>query len=100
MHRPYLAVTSHYLSARALARYTVLRHADSVIARGEHEACRRAGELADLRYHWDEAYVITLAHGMFRAERRDDGAAISCVTAAGLRVLIRDDYTARRVPHT
>jgi hypothetical protein len=36
---------------------------------------------------------------MFRAERRDDGAAISCVTAAGLRVLIREDYDARPFPH-
>jgi len=64
-----------------------------------HEACRRAGELADLRYHWGEAYIITLAHGMFRAERCDDGAAVSSVTAAGLRVLIRDDYAARPVRH-
>ena len=68
--------------------------------REEHEACSRAGELADLRYHWDEAYVITLAHGMFRAERRDDGAAVSCATAGGLRALIRDDYAARPVPHS
>jgi hypothetical protein len=64
----------------------------------DEERCRRAGELADLRWHWDEAYVITLAHGMFRAERRDDGAAVSCATAGGLRVLIREDYAARPVP--
>ena len=66
----------------------------------QDEACRRAAELADLRWHWGEAYVITTPHGLFRAERRDDGAAISCVTAAGLRVLIRDDYAARPVPRT
>jgi hypothetical protein len=66
----------------------------------QDEACRRAAELADLRWHWGEAYVITAPYGLFRAERRDDGAAISCVTAGGLRVLIRDDYAARSVPRT
>jgi hypothetical protein len=49
-------------------------------------------ELADLRWHWGGASRITARYGMFRAERRDDGAAVSCATAAGLRVLIRDDY--------
>ena len=58
----------------------------------------QSGELADLRWHWGPAYVITAPCGMFRAERRDDGAAISCVTAAGLRMLIRDDYAARPIP--
>jgi len=65
---------------------------------GGWAACRRAAELADLRWHWGDAYVITARYGMFRAERRDDGAAISCATAAGLRALIRDDYAARPVP--
>jgi hypothetical protein len=66
----------------------------------QDEACRRVAELADLRWHWGAAYVITVPYGMFRAERRDDGAGISCTTAGGLRVLIRDDYAARPVPHT
>ena len=64
----------------------------------EHETCKRVAELADLRWHWGPAYKITAPYGMFRAERRDDGAAVSCATAAGLRTLIRDDYTARPVP--
>lgn len=62
-------------------------------------ACRRAAELADLHWHWGPAYKITVWSGIYRAERRDDGAAISCATAAGLRVLIRDDYATRPVPH-
>ena len=65
----------------------------------QDEACRRAAELADLRWHWGPAYKITAPYGMYRAERRDDGAAISCATAAGLRELIRADYAARPVPH-
>ncbi len=35
---------------------------------------------------------------MYRAVRRDDRAAVSCAAAAGLRILIRDDYAARPVP--
>jgi hypothetical protein len=64
----------------------------------QDEACRRAGELADLRWHWGPAYKITAPYGMFRAERRDDGAAISCTTVGALRALIRADYAARPVP--
>jgi hypothetical protein len=62
---------------------------------GPEDQCKRAQELADLRWHWGPAYVITAPYGMFRAERRDDGAAISCPTAGALRILIRDDYAAR-----
>ena len=66
--------------------------------RGEHEVCRCAGELADLRWHWGSAYEITVWSGIYRAERRDDGSAVTAVTAGCLKAEIRADYLARPVP--
>jgi hypothetical protein len=54
-------------------------------------------ELADLRLHWGDAYLITRVYGMFRAKRRDDGAACVSPTAEGLRRMIRENYVARPV---
>ena len=38
----------------------------------------RGRELADLRWHWDEAYEITW-DGKFRAKRLDDGGFIHLI---------------------
>ena len=59
---------------------------------------QRDRDLADLRYHWGEAYVITLVSGMFRAVRRDDGSAVTASTPGHLIAEIRADYQARPVP--
>jgi hypothetical protein len=83
-------VTEHYLSERALARYTVSWHAVSMKS-WEHD-------LACLRWHWGEAYEITRVLGVFRAVRRDDGAAVCAPTAKTLLREIGADYEARPVP--
>ena len=57
----------------------------------------RGTELADLRWHWDEAYDITW-DGKFRAKRLDDGGELEADTAADLRELIIRNYSERRVP--
>ena len=57
----------------------------------------RGQELADLRWHWDEAYDITW-DGKFRAKRLDDGGELEAGTAAELRELIIRNYSERRVP--
>ena len=58
---------------------------------------QRGKELADLRWHWDEAYEITW-DGRFRAKRLDDGGELEADTAAKLRELIICNYSERRVP--
>ena len=57
----------------------------------------RGTELADLRWHWDEAYEITW-DGKFRAKRLDDGGELEADTAAELNELIIRNYSERRVP--
>jgi len=57
----------------------------------------RGRELADLRWHWDEAYEITW-DGKFRAKRLDDGGELQADTAAELKELMICDYSERRVP--
>jgi hypothetical protein len=57
----------------------------------------RGKELADLRWHWDEAYEITW-DGRFRAKRLDDGGEVEADTAAELNELIIRNYSERRVP--
>ncbi len=64
---------------------------------GDYEARERAKEMADLRWHWDEAYEITW-DGKFRAKRLDDGEVLEAETVADLRELIICNYTERRVP--
>jgi len=54
--------------------------------------------LADLRYHWGAAYIITQTDGTFRACRRDDGTALTADAALRLSAKIRADYMARPVP--
>ena len=60
-------------------------------------SAQRGRQLADLRWHWDEAYEITW-DGKFRATRLDDGGKLEADTAAGLRELMICDYSERRVP--
>ena len=58
----------------------------------------RAASLADLDWHWDDAYVISFEYGMFTARRRDNGAVVRSPEASGLYDEIRQDYEARPVP--
>jgi hypothetical protein len=67
------------------------RHADEFLAR------RRGRDIADLRWHWDEAYDITW-DGRFLARRLDDGGYLEADTAEELGKRIRLDYTERPVP--
>jgi hypothetical protein len=52
-----------------------------------------ASELADLKFHWDEAYTISWADGVYRAARMSQPSVVltadSCIE---LRQQIRDDY--------
>jgi hypothetical protein len=67
----------------------------------EAEARQASKTLADLRYHWDEAYEITHHPGTaepYRAQRLDDGQIISATTLLKLRDAIIDDYSVRPVP--
>jgi len=57
----------------------------------------RGRELADLRWHWDEAYEITW-DGKFRAKRLNDGGELQADTAAELKELMICGYSERRVP--
>jgi len=63
----------------------------------DHVARQRGHDLANLRGHWGEAYEIAWGNGMFGAERRDNHASVSTGTAAQLRRLIREDYSANPV---
>jgi hypothetical protein len=58
----------------------------------------REDDLTDLRWHWGDAYDISVRYGMFRAVRRDDGAAVTATTAEHLLAEIHADYRARPVP--
>jgi hypothetical protein len=59
-------------------------------------AAFRDRDVADLRWHWDEAYDISW-DGRFRASRRDDGAPLDAGTAGELDQRIRRDYIERPV---
>lgn len=58
----------------------------------------RGAKVAELAYHWGDAYAITWEAGQFVARRRDDGSVVRCPEAAGLYDEIRRDYEARPVP--
>ncbi len=64
----------------------------------EHQAGLWAHDIANLRYHWSEAYHITLSAGRFRAERLDGLGRLEATTRAALRRLIVDDYLKQPVP--
>jgi hypothetical protein len=59
---------------------------------------RHEAELAELRFHWDTAYMISLHRGVWIAARRDDGTALTASSASELWRKIRADYRARPVP--
>jgi hypothetical protein len=68
----------------------VSQHIDDFMAR------LRGREVAELRWHWDEAYDITWDR-RFRARRLDDGTMQEADTAAELSKRLREDYTERPV---
>jgi hypothetical protein len=54
-----------------------------------------ASELADLKFHWDEAYVIDWADGVYRATRMGQPSVVlTAESCHELRMQIRDDYAA------
>jgi hypothetical protein len=54
-----------------------------------------ASELADLKFHWDEAYVIDWADGVYRATRMGQPSVVlTAESCYELRMQIRDDYAA------
>jgi hypothetical protein len=63
----------------------------------DYVSWQRGRQLADLRWHWEEAYEITW-DGRFRATRRDDGGKLEAETAEDLRQQMIRDYSERRVP--
>ena len=63
----------------------------------DYSPVERGMGLADLRWHWGDAYEITWA-GEFRAVRRDNCLVLQAASADELRTLIRSDYTRRPVP--
>jgi len=65
---------------------------------GDYEARQRGHDLAQLRYHWGEAYEIGYDSGSFWFRRRDNGAELRCSTPVALWGEIRRDYSARPVP--
>lgn len=56
------------------------------------------GPLADLRWHWGEAYLIDYLGGRYVAQRRDSRSTFSAESADKLRDLIVADYGERPVP--
>jgi hypothetical protein len=57
-----------------------------------------ARELADLRYHWGESYIIDVRFpSAWTARRLDDHEALSAASAADLRALMRRDHAERPV---
>lgn len=64
----------------------------------DHEARQRSHQLANLRFHWGEAYEITWQDGSFRAARRDDGSPLWAMSYRDITDLITEDYVARPVP--
>lgn len=64
--------------------------------RGEHAmglTRSEASELADLKFHWDEAYTIDWAEGVYRAARMaQPSVVLTATTCHELRMQIRDDY--------
>jgi len=74
-----------------------LGYAAAVAHVDDYSAVDRGMELADLCWHWGDAYEINWS-GAFRGVRRDNGLALVAASADGLRALIRSDYSRRPVP--
>jgi hypothetical protein len=56
------------------------------------------GALAELRWHWDEAYSITILDGRWIAQRHDTRETVTADSAEALNQAIYEDYTRRPVP--
>ena len=57
--------------------------------------------MAELRWHWGEAYIINCTGlGRWTAERRDTREVLRARSAAELLIKIRDDYRDRPVPRS
>jgi hypothetical protein len=55
--------------------------------------------LEELRFHWESAYDIDAADGVYTARRRDGtGATLTDALPEGLRLRIQADYAAMPVP--
>jgi hypothetical protein len=54
--------------------------------------------LCELRWHWGDAYRITGTSGHWKAERRDDGRAVTADDLEKLRQVINADYATKPVP--
>jgi hypothetical protein len=63
---------------------------------GEHDAGLSRSEafaLADLKFHWDEAYKIDWSDGVYRASRiGQPSVVLTSESCHDLRQQIRDDY--------
>jgi hypothetical protein len=55
-------------------------------------------DLAELRWHWDSAYIIHCHDDEWTALYRNDLAVLTAASAASLRQLIWDDYNKRKLP--
>jgi hypothetical protein len=69
-----------------------------VIDNGAEDLCPEDDELAELRWHWDSAYVIHCRDGEWTALFRDDLTVLTAESADSLRQLIWDDYIKRKLP--
>jgi hypothetical protein len=67
------------------------------VAGENYPALERRLQLAELRWHWGDAYAIAWT-GAFRAVRRDNRSILTAGSAEELRMLIRADYGHRPVP--
>ena len=57
-----------------------------------------ADDLDDLIWHWGDAYIITYHLGQYRAERRDNHAAVRAKNVTELRERVVEDYRIKPVP--
>lgn len=59
---------------------------------GDFEARLRGAALQDLRWHWEDAYAITVDDDGWHAERLDNHEVITRATAAAMRRALIFDY--------
>ena len=56
----------------------------------------QASALADLQFHWDEKYLISLEEGTWAARWRGTGEKLTAQSEDELRQLIREDHAQRQ----
>jgi hypothetical protein len=59
-----------------------------------------ARALAALQYHWGAAYVVSVLHGVWFAQRTDTGRVLRATDPESLLTAIRGDYDSNPVPRT